>query len=84
MNPSYLYNLLDSEKSADVLVELPEDEREQFIEEMPGEMIARKVIDNMESDDAADLLSELVRRKSRKRYCRILRMWNRQGILQIC
>jgi Mg/Co/Ni transporter MgtE len=32
---SYLYNLLDSEKSADVLVELGEDEREQFIEEMP-------------------------------------------------
>lgn len=54
-----LYHLLDSEKSADVLVELEEDEREPFIEEMPGEMIARKVIDNMESDDAADLLSEL-------------------------
>jgi len=60
---TYLYNLLDSEKSADVLVELGEDEREQFIEEMPGEMIARKVIDNMESDDAADLLSELSEEK---------------------
>lgn len=54
----YLYNLLDSELSADVLVELPEDEREEFIRSMPGEMIARKVVD-MESDDAADLLSEL-------------------------
>ncbi len=59
----YLYNLLDSEKSADVLVELTEDEREQFIEEMPGAEIARKVIDNMESDDAADLLSELSEEK---------------------
>ena len=59
----YLYNLLDSEISADVLVELPEDEREQFIGEMPGEMIARKVIDNMESDDAADLLGELSEEK---------------------
>ena len=46
-----------------MLVELPEDEREQFIEEMPGEMIARKVIDNMESDDAADFLSELSEEK---------------------
>jgi magnesium transporter len=55
----YLYNLLDSEKSADVLAELEEDEREQFIEEMSGDLIARRVIDNMESDDAADLLSEL-------------------------
>lgn len=60
---TYLYNLLDSEKSADVLVELGEDEREQFIEEMPGAMIARKVIDNMESDDAADLLGELSEEK---------------------
>lgn len=59
----FLYNLLDSEKSADVLVELDEDEREQFMEEMPGEMIARKVIDNMESDDAADLLGELSEEK---------------------
>lgn len=60
---AFLYNLLDSEKSADVLVELTENEREQFIEEMPGEMIARKVIDNMESDDAADLLGELSEEK---------------------
>lgn len=59
----YLYNLLDSEKSADVLVELTEDEREQFIDEMPGSEIARKVIDNMESDDAADLLGELSEEK---------------------
>ncbi|MBN1145019.1 MAG: magnesium transporter [Bacteroidales bacterium] len=59
----FLYYLLDSEKSADVLVELPEDEREQYIEEMPGEEIARKVIDNMESDDAADFLSELSEEK---------------------
>jgi magnesium transporter len=59
----YLYNLLDSEKSADVLVELEEDEREKFIQEMSGELIARNVIDNMESDDAADLLGELSEEK---------------------
>jgi magnesium transporter len=59
----FLYNLLESEKSADVLVELPEDEREHYIEEMPGKEIARKVIDNMESDDAADFLSELSEEK---------------------
>ncbi len=59
----YLYDLLDSEISADVLVELEEGEREQFFEEMPGDEIARKLIDNMESDDAADLLSELSEEK---------------------
>src|SRR5512133_109754 len=60
---SYVYNLLDSETSADVLVELPENEREQFIQEMSGDVLARKVIDNMESDDAADLLAELSEEK---------------------
>ncbi|MBN1158394.1 MAG: magnesium transporter [Bacteroidales bacterium] len=55
----YLYNLLDNETSADVLVEMEEDERERFIEEMPVEILVQKVIDNMESDDAADFLGEL-------------------------
>ena len=59
----YLYELLDAEKSADVLVEMSEDEREPFIEKMAGEEIARKVIDNMESDDAADFISELPEEK---------------------
>jgi magnesium transporter len=59
----YLYSLLDEEQSADVLAELDEDEREGLLEEMPGELIARKVIDNMESDDAADLLGELSEEK---------------------
>jgi magnesium transporter len=60
---AYLFNLLDSEISADVMAEMGEDEREQFIEKMPGEVIARRVIDNMESDDAADLLGELSEEK---------------------
>lgn len=59
----YLFNLLDSKVLAGVIVELPEDEREQFIEVMPVDLIARKVIENMESDDAADLLSELSEKK---------------------
>ncbi len=59
----YLYNLLDEEKSADVLAEMEEDEREGLLEELPGEVIAARIIDNMESDDAADLLGELPEEK---------------------
>ena len=55
----YLYDLLDNETSADVLVEMDENEREKFIQEMPVDILVEKVIDNMESDDAADFLSEL-------------------------
>ncbi len=62
LNPQesrFLYHLLDNKTSADVLVEMEEDERERFIEEMPVDMLVQKVIDNMESDDAADFLGEL-------------------------
>ncbi len=59
----FLYNLLDSELSTDVLVEIEEGEREHLVEEMPVETLVQKVIDNMESDDAADFLSELPEEK---------------------
>jgi len=55
----------------------------QFTEEMPGAVIAQKVIDNMESDDAADFLSELLK-KNRKRFCKASRILNRPVILLIC
>src|SRR3989304_6308135 len=55
----YLYLLLDSEKAADVISELEEDEREDFLEIMPGDVIARQFIKNMDSDDAADVIGEL-------------------------
>ncbi|MBN1414956.1 MAG: magnesium transporter [Bacteroidales bacterium] len=59
----YLYNLLDEEKSADVLAEMEEDERERLLEQLPGDVIASRIIDNMDSDDAADLLGELSEEK---------------------
>lgn len=55
----FVYLLLDSEKAADVLVELEEDDREKFLEALSGEVIARQFIENMDSDDAADILGEL-------------------------
>lgn len=55
----YLYLLFDGEKAADILIELEEDVRERFLEALPGDVIARQFIDNMESDDAADVINEL-------------------------
>lgn len=55
----FVYFLLDGEKAADVIIELEEDERERFLDALPGEVIARQFIDNMDSDDAADVLGEL-------------------------
>ncbi len=55
----FLHLLLDQEKASDVLIELEENERKNFLKILPGETIARQYIEHMESDDAADLIGEL-------------------------
>ena len=59
-NAKYLFELIsDEEKSAAVLVELEDDIREELLEGLSAQEIAEEVIDNLESDDAADLIGEL-------------------------
>jgi len=53
------YVFLSEEQTADVLIELDEDVRERFLKSLSSEQIAKQFIDNMDSDDAADLLAEL-------------------------
>ncbi len=55
----YLYMVLDPEVASDVLVELEEDDRERFLRALPAEEIASQFINNMDSDDAADVISDL-------------------------
>lgn len=62
----YLYFLLDKEKAGDVLIELEEDERKRFLDALPGELIANQFIDEMDSDDAADILGELSESKKQE------------------
>ncbi|MFP4487837.1 MAG: magnesium transporter [Bacteroidales bacterium] len=59
----YLYLLLDGERASDVLAELDHDDRKRFLEVLPGEVIARKFIDHMDSDDAADVIGDLSEEK---------------------
>ena len=62
----YLYLLLDGERASDVLAELDEDDRERFLEVLPGEVIAQKFIDHMDSDDAADVIGDLSEEKKQE------------------
>ena len=55
----YLYMLLDEEKASDVLVEIPEDDRNRFLKALPPEIIASRFIEHMDSDDAADVIADL-------------------------
>lgn len=56
---NYLFKLLESEKAADVMIELDEDDREKLLSTLTSKEIANRVIDNIDSDDAADVLAEL-------------------------
>ncbi len=55
----YLYLLMDGDKAADVLMELDEEDRHKLLKELPNELIAKRLVDNMETDDAVDLMREL-------------------------
>jgi len=59
----FLHIMLSGEKAADVLIELEQDDRERFLEVLPGDVIARQFIDKLDSDDAADVLGELSEEK---------------------
>ncbi|MDA9782939.1 magnesium transporter [Vicingaceae bacterium] len=54
-----LYQCLDDEVAADVLIELEEDVREKLLRTLSPKEIAENFIDNMDSDDAADIMAEL-------------------------
>ncbi|MCK4631509.1 MAG: magnesium transporter, partial [Bacteroidales bacterium] len=59
----FLYLLLEGEIASDVLAELEEDDRERFLKVIPGKVIARQFINNMDTDDAADIIGELSEEK---------------------
>jgi magnesium transporter len=55
----YLYLLMGDELAADVLVELDDEDRKKLLKELPSELIAKRFVDNMETDDAVELMREL-------------------------
>ena len=54
----YLFKLIDSEKSADMLPELDEDVRESILDALSSEEIATE-IEELDTDDAVDIIAEL-------------------------
>jgi magnesium transporter len=62
----FLFDLIEEEKSAAVLVELEDDTREELLSDLTPKEIAEEVIDNLESDDAADVIGELSEDKKEK------------------
>jgi magnesium transporter len=55
---NFIYDLLDEEQAADVLLEMEEEKREALLATFSTKEIAEQ-LDNMDSDDAADVINEL-------------------------
>lgn len=56
----YIFNCLDSEKTAEILLELDDEVRERILRDLSAKEIAEE-IDELSTDDAADLIAELPR-----------------------
>ncbi len=65
-NACFLFELLEGNIAADVLVELEDDLREELLRIHSPKEIAEEFVDNMDSDDAADIISELPENKKQE------------------
>ena len=55
---TYIFKVLDSEKTAEILLELEDDVREKILKNLSAKEIAEE-LDEMDTDDAADIIGEL-------------------------
>ncbi len=65
-NTCFLFEQLEDNIAADVLVELEDDLREELLKIHSPKEIAEEFVDNMDSDDAADIISELPENKKQE------------------
>ena len=54
-----LFELFEDETSAEILIELDEENRESVLEDLSSQEIAEELIENLDSDDAADIIADL-------------------------
>lgn len=55
----YLFERLEPELAAEVVLEVPEDRRDDLLQNYTGKEIAEELIEHIDSDDAADVIAEL-------------------------
>ena len=62
----YIFEILESQKSADTIIELEDEIRDHFLSELSPKEIAEDLIEKLESDDAVDIISDLSEDKKNK------------------
>ena len=59
----YLFDLFNQELSADVLIDLDDYLRERLLDDLSSKEIVEEFIDNLDSDDAADVIQEFPKKR---------------------
>ena len=55
----FLYRQIDNETAADALIEMDEDLRNELLEELPSEAIAKRFVNYMDTDDAVEIIRDM-------------------------
>ena len=55
----FLYRQLDNETAADALIEMDEDLRNDLLEKLPSEAIAKRFVNYMDTDDAVEIIRDM-------------------------
>ena len=55
----FLYRQLDNEKAADTLTVMDEDLRNDLLEDLPSEVVAKRFVNYMDTDDAVEIIRDM-------------------------
>lgn len=55
----FLYRQLDNEKAAETLTEMDEDLRNDLLEDLPSEVVAKRFVNYMDTDDAVEIIRDM-------------------------
>lgn len=55
----FLYRQLDNEKAANALTEMDEDMRNDLLEDLPSEVVAKRFVNYMDTDDAVEIIRDM-------------------------
>ena len=79
---TYIFKVLDSEKTAEILLELEDDLRENILSRLSPKEIAEE-LDELETNDAADIIAELSKSKKEKVISELLDVEHAKDIVEL-